>query len=344
MTRRDSEFAAALAMEDLSARARRQLLSESEEALLEQALERDETLRVAHRVGLDLDRVTAVRVGDEALIARAAEAALGRVAASGLGVPHLESTEPERARRSPSVSPKRRRRVAVLAAVALVCATGMAAAMFAGVVPAPFFASMTRASPDATKTTKTTNATTSRSAAPSVPQREAPTPAPAAPQMAPPLPIEEATPERTDPSTNAARPKRVVPSDASASALFTSANAARRDGDFATAKRIYSELIDRFPSSDEAGLARVSLGKLLLASGDPSDAERQFGQYLKGAPGQLAEEALVNRAESFQKMGRTKAEQTTWQRLLAEYPNSVYAAEARRRLVALSSQTVTPAP
>ena len=340
MTRRDPDLA--LAMEDLSARARRQLLSESEEALLEQALERDETLRVAHRVGLDLDRVTAVRVGDEALIARAAEAALGRVAASGLGVPHLESAEPNRALRSPSVSPKRRRRVAVLAAAALVCATGMAAAMFAGVVPAPFFASTTHASTPAANATK---AATPRSAAPSAPRPEAPTPAPSAPQMEPPIQIEEATPERADPSTNAARPKRVVPSaDVTAPALFKSANAARRDGDFAVAKRIYSELIDRFPSSDEAGLARVSLGKLLLASGDPSDAERQFGQYLKGAPGQLAEEALVNRAESFQKMGRTKAERTTWQRLLAEYPNSVYAAEARARLVALPGPTVTPAP
>ena len=340
MTRRDPDLA--LAMEDLSARARRQLLSESEEALLEQALERDETLRVAHRVGLDLDRVTAVRVGDEALIAREAEAALGRVAASGLGVPHLESAEPNRALRSPSVSPKRRRRVAVLAAAALVCATGMAAAMFAGVVPAPFFASTTHASTPAANATK---AATPRSAAPSAPRAEAPTPAPSAPQMEPPIQIEEATPERADPSTNAARPKRVVPSaDVTAPALFKSANAARRDGDFAVAKRIYSELIDRFPSSDEAGLARVSLGKLLLASGDPSDAERQFGQYLKGAPGQLAEEALVNRAESFQKMGRTKAERTTWQRLLAEYPNSVYAAEARARLVALPGPTVTPAP
>jgi TolA-binding protein len=341
VTRRDPDLALALATEDLSARGRRQLLSESEEALLEQALERDETLRVAHRVGLDLDRVTAVRVGDEALIARAAEAALGRVAASGLGVPHLESTEPERGRHSPSLSPTRRRRIAVLAAAALVCATGMAAAMFAGVVPARFFASRTHAS---TPVTSATKAALPRNAAPSVSRPEAPTPAPSAPQMEPPIQIEETTPERTDPSTIAARPKHVAPSDATAPALFKSANAARRDGDFATAKRTYSELIDRFPSSDEAGLARVSLGKLLLASGDPSDAERQFGQYLKGAPGQLAEEALVNRAESFQKMGRTKAERTTWQRLLAEYPNSVYAAEASRRLVALSSPTVTPAP
>jgi TolA-binding protein len=124
--------------------------------------------------------------------------------------------------------------------------------------------------------------------------------------------------------------------DVTAATLFKSANAARRDGDFANAERLYSELIAKYPSSDEAGLARVSLGKLLLERGDPSEAEREFGRYLEGKHGQLAEEALVNRAESLQKMGRADAERATWQSLLADYPHSVYAAEAKARLAALA--------
>jgi TolA-binding protein len=142
----------------------------------------------------------------------------------------------------------------------------------------------------------------------------------------------EAPPDRVAPPAPRPRP---AASEPTAAALFSAANAARRGGDFDRAKRTYSELIARYPTSDEARLARVSLGKLLLAKGNASGAEKEFDQYLKGGSGQLAEEALVSRAQSLRKLGRTDAERATWQRLLAEHPNSVYAAEARGRLQAL---------
>jgi TolA-binding protein len=130
-----------------------------------------------------------------------------------------------------------------------------------------------------------------------------------------------------------ARSSRVEPT---AAELFRAGNAARHAADFARAKRLYSELIEKYPSSEEASVARVSLGKLLLAKGDPGAAEHEFRQYLKGGRGQLAEEALVSRAQSLRKLGRTDAERQTWQRLLAEYPDTVYSAEARARLRVLS--------
>ena len=49
--------------EDLSALARRGMLSESEERELDAELDADPVLRVAHRVGVDFDRSTAVRAG-----------------------------------------------------------------------------------------------------------------------------------------------------------------------------------------------------------------------------------------------------------------------------------------
>ena len=73
-----------------------------------------------------------------------------------------------------------------------------------------------------------------------------------------------------------------------------------------------------------------------MAKGDPTAAEHEFRQYLKGGRGQLAEEALVSRAQSLQKLGRAEAERLTWQRLLADYPDTVYSAEARARLRVLS--------
>src|SRR5262249_54970862 len=132
-----------------------------------------------------------------------------------------------------------------------------------------------------------------------------------------------------------ARPRSAEPL---APELFSRANAARRAGDFAHARHLYSELIAKYPSSDEARLSELSLGKLLLASGDPAQAEREFRHYLSGGHEPLAEEALVNQAESFRAMSRGNDEGKAWRRLLAEHPNSVYAARARARLDALGRE------
>lgn len=311
MTRREVE-----APEDLVARARRGLASETEATALADAVDRDPVLRVAHDVGIDLDRVTGIRSGDEALVARAADAALARVRASGL----TPESNAEVVRR-PSVAPRRRRRVAVLAAAALLGATGVAAGMWAEGVPQRWFSRKADATPP-----QSTTLAGARVTAPK-------------PPAAAPAPVDVPMPA-VEPDTLPAPPPRehaaTRPVDVTAAALFKNANGARRDGDFASAERLYSELIAKYPSSDEAGLARVSLGKLLLEHGDPSKAEREFGRYLEGGHGQLAEEALVSRAESLQKMGRADAERATWQRLLADYPHSVYAAEAKARLAALS--------
>ncbi|HEX4335589.1 MAG TPA: tetratricopeptide repeat protein [Polyangiaceae bacterium] len=310
--------------EDLSVLARRGLLSEAEESELERALQADPELQVAHRVGLDMDLCTAVRAGDEALVSKAADAAMMRVAASGLASPH--------AARAPRAG---RRFASVLLVAALVCATGAAAAMWAGLVPARFLGRAASGS--------------GATGAVVPPQINVPPTASAA------LGAQPKDPEPVADSLREMAPVVVHPSpvvagaahasaESTAAALFTSANAARRGGNFSNAEKLYSQLIARYPSSDEARLARLSLGKLLLAQGDSTDAERQFGQYLKGEHGELAEEALVSRAQSLRNLGRANAERVTWQRLLAEHPNSVYAAEARGRIDALRRVVNAPGP
>jgi TolA-binding protein len=135
------------------------------------------------------------------------------------------------------------------------------------------------------------------------------------------------------PVEGAARARRNAADDAGE--LFHSANAARRNGDFGRAERLYSELIAAHPGSDESGLARVSLGKLRLARGDAQGAESEFRRYLAAGRGQLDEEALVGQAQSFARLGRARAEREAWQRLLIDHPSSVYAVQARARLAAL---------
>jgi TolA-binding protein len=122
-----------------------------------------------------------------------------------------------------------------------------------------------------------------------------------------------------------------------AAELFHEANAARRDGDLRRARRLYGQLTAVHPGSDEAGLARVSLGSLLLAAGDARGAEREFRAYLAAGGGQLREEALVGQAQSLGKLGRAGEERAAWRRLLDANPGSVYAAQARQRLDVLEA-------
>jgi TolA-binding protein len=308
--------------EDLSALSRRGLLSEVDELELARTLADDPTIWAAHSVGVDMDRSTAVRAGDEALVARVADRALAQVAASGLA-PKREGDEP---RPAFGALRKRRRQMAVLLAAALIFASGVAAGVWGGVVPARWLGGAEPEQPDVP----------ARGAMPAMKKRFAQRPA------APAATVREEEAASDAPSVAAAEQVASVPrarsnrAEPTAAELFRAGNAARHAADFPRAKRLYSELIEKHPNSEEANVARVSLGKLLLAKGDPSAAEHEFRQYLKGGRGQLAEEALVSRAQSLRKLGRTDAERQTWQELLAEYPDTVYSAEARARLRVLS--------
>jgi TolA-binding protein len=132
--------------------------------------------------------------------------------------------------------------------------------------------------------------------------------------------------------------------EVTAAELFRRANAARRRGEFPVAKAQYSELIARFPESAEARLARLSLGRLLLAAGDSAEAERTLRGYLADGDRALGEEALVSHAQSLRALGRSLEEQQAWQLLLSRYPSSIYAAAARQRLKALAAQEAIPDP
>jgi TolA-binding protein len=322
-------------LEDLSALSRRGLLTGAEEREFEHELRANPDLQAAHEVGLDLDRATAVRAGDEALIARVADAALSRVAVSGLAREGVSKRGPVSGF---GASSRRRRPMSALLAAALLLVTGVATAVWSGAVPSRWFGRAQE---------KTIPVASSPRAAAQKDVRHGGPPVPSVATLAAPVaePVPDVPPEPSAEDV-ALAPRATARSSAEASVatLFRAGNAARRDGDFTRAKRTYSELIARYPSSDEARLARVSLGKLLLAKGNPSDAEHEFDQYLKGGHGQLTEEALVSRAQSLQKLERAGAERRTWQALLAEYPDSVYAAEARRRLDALRHPAPSSAP
>jgi len=323
--------------EDLVARARRGLLSAGEHARLSRVLAGDPTLRAAHRVGVELDRAGAVQGGDDALVARAADAAIARAAemtsrtraahaSSQLNTAHAHAPTRDAARASTRAAAMTRWAAAAAVGLSVIFASGVATALFAGAMPWPFRRAASPASEPAPAPISARKAKASRKdvsrAAP-----EAPLPTAERAALAP---VE--APLARKPSVTPS----VTPAERAAG-LFHEANNARRDGDLPRARRLYGQLIATHPSSDEAGLARVSLGRLLLAAGDARGAERELRRYLASGGGQLQEEALVGQAQSLGLLGRTGEERAAWKRLLEAHPRSVYAAQAKQRLAELDA-------
>jgi TolA-binding protein len=118
----------------------------------------------------------------------------------------------------------------------------------------------------------------------------------------------------------------------SASSVFEQASLARRHGDYTKALRLERELQSRFPASREAHVARATTGQLLLDLGDPSGALSSFESYLTSGSGELGEAAMVGRATALERLGRSGEARRAWQALLAAFPDSPYAAHAKRRL------------
>jgi TolA-binding protein len=170
----------------------------------------------------------------------------------------------------------------------------------------------------------------------------------------PPAPAQRSEPVRSDEPRELAAAEAVKPIDesepevarsapraavepAGASELFSRANQARRDGKTSEAVRLYRALQERFAGSSEELVSRVTLGRLLLDRlGDSRGALVQFNSYLASpAGGVLREEAMVGRALSLGRMGRTSEERAAWQALLDTFPQSTQRKRAQARLVEL---------
>jgi len=130
-----------------------------------------------------------------------------------------------------------------------------------------------------------------------------------------------------------AAPPPAQPETETASSLFASANSERRHNHVAAAISLYEELQQRYPGSDEARVSHVSLGRLLLERSMWSEGLSQLDDYLAAAPdGMLAPEALFGKARALAALGRLDEERGQWVGLLSKFPDSVYAAQARRRI------------
>ncbi|MEM7155211.1 MAG: tetratricopeptide repeat protein [Myxococcota bacterium] len=123
----------------------------------------------------------------------------------------------------------------------------------------------------------------------------------------------------------------------SAEVLFRDGNRARRTGAFRSARSLYRQLVQRFPRSRQASMARITLGRLELEQfGRPRAALAQYDAYLASAgPRPLAGEALVGRARAYRRLGQTQREIEAWTRLIDSFPDSAHVSRANQRLESL---------
>jgi TolA-binding protein len=286
--------------EELFELERQASLTESERALRDQHLASCQTCRIEHGLRADFAREPLHRDDDRALIERALAGALANLAA-------------------PAPGASSRKAWAVTAAGVLVA--GLAAA--------------------AARSSVTDHATPppARAAAPTLPPAERAKPSSAA--LPPPSAVASA-----EPTPRVARPPSInVPRAAdsavstSAAELFAQANAARRAGALSDASSLYRQLLAHFGDSREAQTSSVILGRLLLDSGgSASEALALFERYTRGAPaGNLAEEALLGRAEALARLGRAPDELEAWRTLLERFPQTAQRERAQARAAALST-------
>jgi len=159
-------------------------------------------------------------------------------------------------------------------------------------------------------------------------------PAVLAPPEDGPSPVVRAPARRVSSVSLVARP---APAELpSAGRDFDRANTARRSGQHGPAADLYRALVTRYPASPEARASLVALGRMLLDDGDAAGALRSFDQYLSGG-GALVEDVMLGRAVALRNLGRPGDELRAWNALVRQYPGSVHADRARRRLVELGA-------
>lgn len=301
-------------LSDLVIRSRRYRLSDTEQWRLEQHLAVCSSCRLEQHVGADFDAICGLRAGDDVLVADLAD----KVVRRRLG---------RRGRARPR---------ALWMAGAAACVF-FAAAAAAGVLldhrVAPQLAAPVTSTPVASKPAVRGRAGLAAKAEPSVAEAETPTPIATA-TAAPP---DTRRPPRSHAVRVASAPPAEVEAPAAqeetASSLFAGANNERRHSHAAAAIALYQELQSRFPASEEARVSHVSLGRLLLERSMWSEGLSQLDDYLATVPdGMLAPEALFGKARALGMLGRLDEERSQWVALLTKFPDSVYAAQARRRI------------
>lgn len=185
----------------------------------------------------------------------------------------------------------------------------------------------------------------SQIAPPAAPQPAAPQPAvpPQVVAAAPPVPTMEPTTADSDaaaPEERAAPVRKRASSPREAADLLHIANERRRQRRFPEALRLYQQILEGHPHSDEAYVARLAAGSLLLDRlHAPQAALKQFKRALRDRPsGSLSEEARLGLCEVQRALRDVPAERAALKEFLANHGDSPARARVTARLAKIEGK------
>lgn len=163
-------------------------------------------------------------------------------------------------------------------------------------------------------------------------------PAPPAPGSAPPLP-QPGTYQSLDEKLNAALPKfldtanRYPRSNAGVTSRYYAAGILATVGRFGEAEQQYQQVIDKAGSTIYASTARLGLADVQVAQGKYDSAINIYTELSRDSTSQLPlDGVLVQLGRAYAKAGKNDEAARAFTRVVDEFPQSVYAADARREL------------
>ena len=169
---------------------------------------------------------------------------------------------------------------------------------------------------------------------------EAPVVAPAAPAPGSPMPVQQAGTYQTERAKlEAALPKLMETAeqypntDAGIAARYYAAAALASLGRFQEAEQRFQEVADKGGSSIYARTARLGIADVQVAQGKFDNAIAIYKELATDTKGHIpADGVLMALGRASARAGRTEEATRAFQRIIDEFPNSVYSADARREL------------
>jgi TolA-binding protein len=169
-------------------------------------------------------------------------------------------------------------------------------------------------------------------------QRPVVPPAPPAPGSPPPVP-QPGTFQSEDERLNAALPEFLEAananpgSDAAVTARFYAAGILAAQGKYAEAEAEYRRVVDRAGGSIYNRTARLGLAEAQLAQGKYDDAIAIYTELSRDKDSPLPVDGiLLHLGRAYARAGKKEEATRTFTRIVDEFPQSTYAADARREL------------
>ena len=169
---------------------------------------------------------------------------------------------------------------------------------------------------------------------------EAPVVAPAAPAPGSPLPVQQPGTFATDQARlEAALPKLMHAADsypgtaAGITARYHAASVLAALGRYAEAEQRYKEVVDKGGSGLYGRTARMGLADVLVSQGKYDDAIKIYQEVSTDTKSQLpVDGVLMQLGRAYMKAGKKNEAAHAFTRVVEEFPQSLYAAEARREM------------